>query len=710
MGNWKDEALEKYALERFKQTMPYQYEVTRRENAKKEHGDEKDLTGIGTIVYFPDQSRDILDFSTVTTEYTVFVSRDGIMESNLLMTLLADANGADIIYGDEDFLSDSDELTGGEDNKLGTLRTPWLKPDFSPDTLMSFPYIETYFAVRTEFAKKMQLPDKAPKLADTVRLYDFLLRALEMTGNIKHVPVILYHRFMSDTFSETESDTGKKNAAQGLASRRNVKRVKLKDPTTMDGEIYTALMDRYLKPDYRLCREAAVKRLGLNVIPEAKEGSPLVSIIIPSKDQPEMLRRCIESILKSDAAIKYEIIVVDNGSSEKNKETIETYLNGIKDVKTKYGYEECEFNFSEMCNAGAKVAAGDYLLFMNDDIIATDTGFLKKMLTYASLPHVGAVGVKLLYPEGKLIQHIGVTNIDRGPCHKLSGCDDSRVYYFARNRYVWDVLAVTGACLMVAKEKFFNAGGFDVKMKIGYNDIDLCVKLYEKGYYNVVNNECALIHEESVSRGVDGMSETKAMRLKGERASFYSKHSWLKGVGDPFYHKMLDNDTIDYRFTVAPEHQITDFRNEVMTYKALPAKPSDKIEFTIEFTGVERGIGMEVEDAYVIEGWSFVKKSDNALMNRYLILCPVDEEGKNKKEHIEVKMSPKFRSDVSKVFADEENVDLAGFVCRIPFTKLEPDTRYRIGVCAKAMGGFGRYALTLGDLYEPGRGIIKETN
>ena len=125
---------------------------------------------------------------------------------------------------------------------------------------------------------------------------------------------------------------------------------------------------------------------------------------------------------------------------------------------------------------------------------------------------------KLIFPsDWEKIQHVGVVDINKGPTHKLATFDDREIHYFGRNRYAWDVLAVTGACLMVDREKYFNVGGFHDKMKVGYNDVDLCVKLYENGYYNIVDCGVTLIHHESVARGYDSDSIFKIRRLRQER-------------------------------------------------------------------------------------------------------------------------------------------------------------------------------------------------
>ena len=685
MVPWKDKALKAYKKECFKQTMPYRYEIA---FSGKTRGVEMSgplVSALGNVVYFPEISADIFDFRYVLSEYIIFVHTDGLPDTDMVEKLIEAGNGADIIYPDEDFFDLFPDEIGRYDADHPELffRTPWRKPDFSPDTLMSFPYIETCFAVRTSFAKSIMVPPQAPGISDEIRIYDFLLRCLQRTDRVVHVPEVLYHRFLPEELKGKSSDE------------------------ITDGDIYEALYKRYNRAGYCLARDAAKSRLGYDEVPQPEDGCPLISVIIPSKDHSEMLRDCIDRVIEAKDDLKIEFIVVDNGSEESEKEKIEDYLKGLKGIRYSYIYEPEEFDFSHMCNMGAEKAHGSYFLFLNDDVEADDSTFLKQMVKLASLPHVGAVGVKLLYPDWESIQHVGVTDINRGPSHKLSHFNDREIHYFGRNRYLWDVLAVTGACLMVDREKYFNAGGFHDKMKVGYNDIDLCVKLYEKGFYNVVDCGITLIHHESVARGLDAISPQKRQRLNEERECFYKEHPWLKEYGDPFYHKELDQDTTSYGPAIVPNYQVTDLRNTCDFERKLIARPSNKVSFNVESFDYEVAIDPEVEDAYVFEGWSLINKKDNIYYARLFCLIPIDENGKLSKECIECKVCPKYRDDVRKVFPEAKNARLAGFVCRIPVSKINSFRTYKMAMAEFTTGAFHKY-ITLGDEFSIERGIIKD--
>ena len=674
----KDKYTAAYKKEIFRQTMPYGYEMVYMQDEIPEP-----VSGMsGRVILFPDDSRNVLNFEGINEDYVIFADRDGVMEPDLAERLIAGGGGADIIYCDEDFTEDVNADLTDMNVRVRTLRTPWRKPEYSPDTIVSFPYIETCFAIRTKFARSVPAIRRSPEIGDSVRCRDFLLRALELARSVVHTPQILYHR--------------------------DIRKLIDREGDIRDEEIYRALYEKYQRPGYILCREAAEKRRCINVIPETEEGGYTVSIIIPSKDQPRVLKECIRNIRLNAGSVPYEIIVVDNGSSEENRDIAEKYVTQLPGGRGRYIYEPMEFNYSVMCNIGAEAAKGSFLLFMNDDVDPISEDFLEKLLIYANRSYVGAVGAKLLFPDDRSIQHIGVTEIDRGPTHKLTGADDNEVHYYCRNRYAWNVLAVTGACLMVSREKYYQTGGFCDRIKVGYNDVDLCVRLVEMGYYNAVNNDCMMTHHESLARGTDAASDEKSERLKKERSLFYGMHPWLMAHNDPFYGCRLDRDTVMIGCGTVPDYQKTDFRNKVKKVFKAPAKVSKKAMMSIDRCSIERGIAEDAEDAYVIEGWGLYSSWDNALVKKYVVLIPLDEDGAERNEYIIAATSPKYRTDVASTFPDAVNVLLAGFVCSIPVSALDEGARYRIGVLLRKKTGLKSCRAALGDIYEPRRGIVKD--
>ena len=318
-----------------------------------------------------------------------------------------------------------------------------------------------------------------------------------------------------------------------------------------------------------------------------------------------------------------------------------------------------------MCNKGADESSGDYFLFLNDDIEITDELFLLKLVYFAKMDHVGACGVKLLYPgDERRIQHIGITSLKlAGPTHKLSTFRDSETLYFGRNRGIHNCLAVTGACLMVSREKYFKTGGFHDKMKVGYNDVDLCVSLYEQGFLNVVNNECILIHHESVTRGHDAASFEKSDRLDKERNILYERHPWLLSDIDPYYNVNLAEDFLEYRVNVIPDFEKRDYESKqdwkAAKFAARKDKGSDKeIKDKPLFYNLEK---VSIEREYVsLSGWALINKKDNYLFDTYLGVRAADDSW-----HV-FNTAKVFREDLAKVFKEARFTGLSGFFARIP--------------------------------------------
>ena len=259
-----ERALQKYKEECFKQALPYGYELAYVDDEKKEAS--AGFAPSGRIILFPDDNANILNFEGINEDYVIFVDRAGVYEPDLVSRLLSNGQGADIVYPDEDFTTDVAADLSDINVRIRSLRTPWRKPDYSPDTIVSFPYIETCFAIRTKFARYVPAIKRSPEIGDYIRCRDFLLRALEMAGSVIHVPQILYHRDLSALIPGAEN--------------------------VSDEEIYRALYERYTKPGYILCREATEKRRGIGMVPEPEKDKPLISIIIPSKDQPRTLKEC----------------------------------------------------------------------------------------------------------------------------------------------------------------------------------------------------------------------------------------------------------------------------------------------------------------------------------------------------------------------------------------------------------------------------------
>ena len=209
------------------------------------------------------------------------------------------------------------------------------------------------------------------------------------------------------------------------------------------------------------------------------------------------------------------------------------------DTRIRFVQHNIPFNFSAICNFGVKQAKGDYVLLLNNDIEILTVDWLELLLEHAQRPEIGAVGGKLLYPDGR-IQHAGIVVGMVGAAghpHKFFPYD--HIGYHGRLHMVHNVSAVTGALLMVSKDKFEQVNGLDEeKLAIAYNDVDFCLKLHEQGYYNVFTPYVEATHHESISRGYEDTDE-KMQRLLSEQASFLERWKDLLDKGDPYYNPNL---------------------------------------------------------------------------------------------------------------------------------------------------------------------------
>lgn len=540
----------------------------------------------------------------------------------------------DFVYSDEDTVS-----------KNGKKRfAPFFKPDWSPDLFWCMRYTGQLAVYRSDLVKQAVegMQDKEVSLWEAWQ-YEFLFRFLELTNHrrIGHISKVLYHKRDA---GQTGGRMEEEEQISGL----------------WEGQKYISRV-----------KEEALKRRGLKgaleAVPDMKQyrvvyecpRQPLVSIIIPSKDHVEMLKQCLSSIRNQTHYKHYEIIVVDNGSTAKNREILNTYadLYGIH-----YHYEKLEFNFSHMCNLGAGKAKGDYLLFLNDDIEITQKDWLERLLGQAMQQHCGAVGAKLLYPHSKRIQHVGIANLKMSPSHYLREQPDDLIYYYGRNRLEYNCLAVTGACLMVDRQKYREVGGFEESLAVTFNDVDLCFKLYEAGYYNVVRNDVCLYHHESVSRGLDAFDEGKMLRMIQEREGLLKRHPGI-GKGDPFYSVHLTQDKTDFRL-----HVNGDSLKESKCMGTLEHPERYGAEFALHIDAV-------VPDTEIsIRGWYYWK--NDAWMHRsraYVVLK--DRQGKC----IYYETCPQEREDVAKAL--KLRTTECGFTCRVPRKDLERgDARFQIGL------------------------------
>lgn len=496
-----------------------------------------------------------------TGEYIAFLDCDDVLAPNALYEVARVLNedpALDFIYSDEDKIDDD-----GNNRFM-----PHFKSDWAPDTLMEFMYTCHLGVYRRRIAVEIG----GLRIGfEGAQDYDFVLRFTEKTDRIAHISKILYHWRVRE-----ESTAGTPEAKPYIleAAKRSQEE---------------ALTRRNLSGEVELVRESWQYRV--NYLPEVW---PKVSVIIPSKDNYEVLKTCLDSFHEFTDYPDYEIILVDNGSNEENRKKYQTIS---ETYGMQYIYHKEDFNFSHMCNLGSKAASGEFLLFLNDDIEIIDSKWLKRMAGQAALPHAGAVGAKLLYPDGDTIQHVGVINLECGPSHALTGFSDKPSYSFGRNRMDYNYLAVTAACLLVSSEKFERVSGFNEELAVAYNDIEFCFHLASEGYYNVVRNDAVLLHHESLSRGLDQEDKCKFERLIREREKLYSIYPQYRGW-DPFYNRNLVQNNVDFSYNSEKKYYI---ENEMTgCLKVTKQKESDfhVCLDEIAFSGF-----------FYIKGWFFFRNS-----------------------------------------------------------------------------------------------------
>ena len=437
-----------------------------------------------------------------TGDFVVFLDHDDELTADCLyeLALRIDRDDPDYLYSDEDKL-DAD----------GTFRDPFFKPDWSPDTLMSTMFTCHVSCVRRSLA--LELGGLRSEY-DGSQDWDFVLRVSEHARRIAHVAKVLYHwRITPDSCASGfqakpwAADAGKR-AREDALRRRN-----------RSGELVPVPeLPGYYRTRYRI------------------QGQPLISILVPSKNNGAVLKACIDSIFERTAYRPFEIVVINNGSTD---EATLDYLSGLRRREgVRILDYNVPFNYSEINNAGVRLSRGELLVFLNDDTEVLSADWLETMGGYAQLPHVGAVGAKLLYPDTRAVQHSGVLNLTNGPCHAFANVDARAPGYFARNLLEHDWIAVTGACLMIERKKFDAVGGFDEDLAVTYNDVALCLGLAERGFYQVVCPGVELIHHESLSRGKDSLDRARMARVHRERTILFGKHPGFYDH-DPFHNPNL---------------------------------------------------------------------------------------------------------------------------------------------------------------------------
>lgn len=444
------------------------------------------------------------------SEYICFLDHDDLLAERALFEVVKaiDETDADFLYSDE-------IIYMGKRNMVNSLH---LKPDFSPDYLRCCNYICHLTVIKKTLVDVIGLYDKRYEGSED---YDFVLRATEKAKKIHHIDEPIYYwRVHEDSVA---SDISAKPYAWDSAKRAveaHLERIGLK------GTVIYSRSVPMLHVNYEIGSEQPV------------------SIIIPTSDHMEDLKKCINSILSKTTYTDYEIIVVENNSKE--GETFKYYQELEKQENIKVVVWEHEFNFSKINNYGVTFAKGKHYLFLNNDIEIISADWIEQMVMFTARDDVGAVGIKLLYGNDT-VQHGGIAVGVAGSAANLCQLfPRSYEGYMSRLSVVSNMSAVTAACMMIKKEAFESVGGFDEILAVSFNDVDICLKIRDKGYYIVFNPVAEAYHYESLSRGYDTRGK-KRTRMENEKSILVER--WQKYFdikGDPFYNKNFGKQSVSY--------------------------------------------------------------------------------------------------------------------------------------------------------------------
>lgn len=442
--------------------------------------------------------------------YSAFLDHDDLLAPNALFEVAAALRAdpeLELIYSDEDKV-----------DARGRRFEPHFKSGYDRELLWAQNYVNHLCVVRTQTLRR--LGGLRPGFEGS-QDHDLLLRLTEglAAERVRHIPKVLYHwraAAGSGTFSDralARAEAARLRALAEVASRRGAR-----------AERGAQGFNRLIRP-----------------LPEPP---PLVSVIIPTRDRAELLAVVLDGLFAHTDYPALEVIVVDNGSTE--PATRDLFARHNAEPRLRVLPAPGPFNFSDLSNRGAVAARGTILLFLNNDIEVLEPGWLTELASIASDPEIGAVGAKLLYPDGT-IQHGGIVlGIGGIAGHSHLGLPGNAPGYFGRMGLSQEVSAVTGACLATRAQVFSEVGGFDAAhLAVAFNDVDLCLKIRAAGYRIVWTPHARLVHHESKSRGAE---DTPEKRARFEAESRVMRERWEPVLrADPYYNPNFSRAAAHYR-------------------------------------------------------------------------------------------------------------------------------------------------------------------
>lgn len=469
-------------------------------------------------VFFRDENGHISRASNSALEiasgdFVSLIDHDDLLAQNALYEVASLLNrhpDADMIYSDEDKIQED-----------GKLVSPFFKPDWCPDSFLS----RMYTCHLGTYRRSLLTEIGGFRIGyEGSQDYDLVLRLTEKTKNIFHIPKVLYHwRIHSGSAA---SDVLSKPYANDNAQKS------ISDALRRRGEPGSVVI---------------LNGGGSYLVRYEIKNVNLVTIIIPTKNLGKILNNCLKSIFEKTEYSNYEVLVIDNGSTEAKTYEVINQWKIREPNRFRCQTLDIAFNYSKINNYAVEHSRGEYLLFLNNDTEVLTHDWIEAMVEQAQRPSIGAVGALLLYPNDT-IQHAGVVMIGGVAEHHHKHYRSSDIGYFGQIKSINNYSAVTAACLMCRREVFEAVGGFEEELAVIFNDVDLCLKMIEKGYKNVYLPHVLLYHYESMSRGyVDTLEKLD----RNNKEVKYMQSKWKKFIEhDPCYSINLTRDRGGYNICI----------------------------------------------------------------------------------------------------------------------------------------------------------------
>lgn len=468
-------------------------------------------------------------------EFIGIFDHDDLLWPNALfetVKALNEGKSIDFIYTDED------KITEDTHHHLGYV----FKPDYNPDFMHSVNYFTHFTVVRTSLYTA--IGGERPEY-NGAQDWDLYLRICQKTKNIHHIPKVCYSWRVHDASTAKSTDS----KPYVIHAQRDALLDDLKQRGHADATV-----------------EQDKNHPGYWNVTYPLQGEPLISIVIPSINQYKVVKRCIESIYSKTTYQNFEILLVDTGTTDKR---VWEYYDSVKAQHANFKvieWFEKPFSYARSCNEGARQAKGELVLMLNNDTEVLTPDWLQLLGGDAQRQEIGAVGCLLFYPDGYHIQHAGVgVGLGGVAANSFQMMTLEQAMSQTQHLYIntkHNMTAVTAACLMIRKELFDTIGGFGESYRITYNDVDLCLRLYDKGYQNLYTPHVRLLHHESITVGApDEVAKRDTKEMRGAMAQFVKQ--WKKYIDhdpninpnlskqDAFYDLPMQQSLIDEKARLA---------------------------------------------------------------------------------------------------------------------------------------------------------------